>query len=84
MSRPSRWSDERKANREQADWIVGWVRKNGPASTSQIIEALKHEGRAVRAHLLQRALRKSQFIHQAGRTDGPKGAVTIWEWRVED
>jgi hypothetical protein len=45
MARPSRWSDERKANREQADWIVGWLRINGPATTSEIIQALEAEGR---------------------------------------
>ena len=84
MARPSRWSDERKANHEQADWIVGWLRKNGPASTSQIIEVLEHQGRPVSAHVLQRALRKSPFIHPAGRAEGEKGAVTIWEWKVGD
>ena len=84
MARPSRWSEERNAHREQANWIVGWLRLNGPASTIEIITALEREGREVRAHILQRALRKSPFIHQKGRTEGDKGKVSIWEWRVEE
>lgn len=84
MARPSRWSEERNAHREQANWIVGWLRLNGPASTIEIITALEREGREVRAHILQRALRKSPFIHQKGRTEGEKGKVSIWEWRVEE
>ena len=84
MARPSRWSEERNALREQANWIVGWLRLNGPASTIEIITALEREGREVRAHILQRALRKSPFIHQRGRTEGEKGKVSIWEWRVEE
>ena len=84
MARPSRWSEERNAHREQANWIVGWLRLNGPASTIEIITALEQEGREVRAHILQRALCKSPFIHQKGRTEGEKGKVSIWEWRVEE
>ena len=70
MARPSRWSDERKANREQAEWIVRWLRENGPATTPEIITALQDAGRDVRAHILQRALRRSPFVHQEGRDTG--------------
>ena len=84
MGRPSRWSDERKANREQAEWIVGWLRTNGPATTPQIIDALTAEGRDVRAHILQRALRKSPFVHHIGAQQGPKGKVSLWAWGVEE
>ncbi len=84
MGRPSRWSDERKANREQAEWIVGWLRLNGPATTPQIIEALEAEGRDVRAHILQRALRKSPFVHRIGSQSGQKGTVSLWAWGVEE
>ena len=80
MARPSRWSEERKANREQAEWIVGWLRKNGPATTPEIIEALEAEGRAVRAHILQRALRKSPFVHRIGSAEGERGTVSRWAW----
>ena len=83
MARPSRWSDERKANREQAEWIVGWLRVNGPATTPEIIEALEAEGRDVRAHILQRALRRSPFVHRIGSEQGQKGAVSLWAWGVE-
>ena len=84
MGRPSRWSDERKANREQAEWIVGWLRTNGPATTPQIIEALEAAGRDVRAHILQRALRKSPFVHRIGTEPGQKGTVSLWAWGVEE
>lgn len=83
MARPSRWSDERNATREQAEWIVRWLRENGPATTPQIIAALEQEGRDVRAHILQRALRRSPFIHQEGRQQGERGSVSVWVWRVE-
>lgn len=84
MPRPSRWSDERKANREQADWIVKWLRSNGPATTLQIIEALEQAGRGVHAHVLQRALRRSPFVHNVGSEEGPRGRVSRWMFAVED
>ena len=84
MARPSRWSEERKANREQAEWIVGWLRKNGPATTPEIIEALEAEGRAVRAHILQRALRKSPFVHRIGSAEGARGTVSRWAWGLDE
>lgn len=83
MARPSRWSDERKANQEQAEWIVRWLRENGPATTPEIITALQDAGRDVRAHILQRALRRSPFVHQEGRETGERGSVSVWAWRVE-
>jgi len=83
MARPSRWSDERKANREQAEWIVRWLRENGPATTPQIIAALEEAGREVRAHILQRALRRSPFVHQEGQEAGERGSVSVWAWRIE-
>ncbi len=84
MPRPSRWSDERKANREQADWIVGWLRTNGPATTPEIIQALEAVGREVRAHILQRALRKSPFVQRIGSVEGERGTVSRWAWGVEE
>tara|TARA_B100000900_G_scaffold145586_1_gene123389 strand:+ start:3822 stop:4088 length:267 start_codon:yes stop_codon:yes gene_type:complete len=84
MPRPSRWSDERKANREQADWIVGWLRINGPATTPEIIQALEAEGREVRAHILQRALRKSPFVQRIGSVEGERGTVSRWAWSIEE
>ena len=84
MPRPSRWSDERKANREQADWIVGWLRTTGPATTPEIIQALEAEGRQVRAHILQRALRKSPFVQRIGSAEGERGTVSRWAWGFEE
>ena len=84
MSRPSRWSEERQAIREQASWIVRWLRDNGPATTSEIIAALETEGRDVRAHVLQRALRKSPYVHLLGRVEGERGPVSRWAWAVEE
>ena len=84
MPRPSRWSDERKANREQADWIVGWLRTNGPATTPEIIQALEAVGREVLAHILQRALRKSPFVQRIGSVEGERGTVSRWAWGVEE
>ncbi len=83
MARPSRWSEERQAVREQAAWIVGWLRDHGPASTSTIVAALEAEGREVRAHILQRALRRSPFVHHIGKTEGEHGEVSVWAWGVE-
>ena len=84
MGRPSRWSEERKANREQAEWVVGWLRKNGPATTPEIIRAMEAEGRDVRAHILQRALRKSPFGHRVGSEEGERGTVSRWAWGLEE
>ena len=84
MGRPSRWSEERKANREQAEWVVGWLRKNGPATTPEIIQAMEAEGRDVRAHILQRALRKSPFVHRVGSEEGERGTVSHWAWGIEE
>lgn len=84
MARPSRWSDERRAVREQASWIVGWLRMHGPATTSEIVTAMEAEGRDVMAHILQRALRKSPYVHHLGRVEGPRGSVSRWAWAVEE
>ena len=83
MARPSRWSAERQENREQAEWIVGWLRTNGPATTSAIVAALEAAGRAVRAHVLQRALRRSPFVHLVGKEEGERGPVSVWAWSIE-
>ena len=83
MARPSRWSAERQENREQAEWIVGWLRTNGPATTPAIVAALEAAGREVRAHVLQRALRRSPFVHLVGKEEGERGPVGVWAWSIE-
>ena len=57
-----RWTEERRNNQKQADWIVGWLRDNGPATIREIVAALQNQGRDVQAHIIRRALIKSQFI----------------------
>ena len=47
-----RWTEERRLQREHADWIVGHLRVHGPMTTREIIEALSSEGRPVQAHIL--------------------------------
>ena len=57
-----RWTEEKRLQRQQADWIVGYIRRNGPLTTRELIEVMKSEGKVVEAHILNRALRKSPFI----------------------
>ena len=40
-----RWTEERRLQREQADWIVGFLRENGPPTTREIIDAMKVDGK---------------------------------------
>jgi hypothetical protein len=67
-----RWTPERQRTLREADWIVGWLRENGPASTREITEAMQHKGLELRAHVLNKALRKSPFIIHCGfqKVDG--------------
>ena len=61
-----RWTEERRQNRIEADWIVAWLRDNGPATIREIVQALEAAGRDVKAHVIRRALQKSQFIEKTG------------------
>ena len=65
----SRWTEERRQNRIQADWIVAWLRDNGPATIRDIVRALEGAGRDVKAHIIRRALQKSQFIEKTGEIE---------------
>ncbi len=64
-----RWTEERRQNRIQADWIVGWLRDNSPATIREIVRALETAGRDVKAHIIRRALQKSQFIEKTGEVE---------------
>ena len=64
-----RWTEERRQNRIEADWIVAWMRDNGPATIREIVAALEAAGRDVKAHVIRRALQKSQFIEKAGEIE---------------
>ena len=78
-----RWTEDKRLQRQQADWIVGYLRKNGPLTTRQIIEALRENNRSVEAHIITRALRKSQFIHLQRRIDIDGESHSVWEFRVD-
>ena len=75
-----RWTEEKRLQRQQADWIVGYIRRNGPLTTRELIEAMNSEGKTVEAHILNRALRKSPFItSQLESIDGED----FFMWRFE-
>ena len=79
-----RWTEEKRLQRQQADWIVGYLRENGPLTTREVIEALRKHGRGVESHVITRALRKSQFIHLKMRIDVDGEFHSVWEFRVDD
>ena len=64
-----RWTEERRQNRIEADWIVAWLRDNGPATIREIVAALEAAGRCVKAHVIRRALQKSPFISKSGEIE---------------
>jgi len=64
-----RWTEERRQNRLEADWIVGWLRDNSPATIREIVTALELAGRDVKAHIIRRALQKSQFVEKTGELE---------------
>ena len=73
-----RWSEERRNNQQQAEWIVAWLRENGPATIRQIVDALNEAGREVKAHIIQRALIKSPFVTKAGETSIDGEIHALW------
>jgi hypothetical protein len=75
-----RWTAERQRTLKEADWIVGWLRQNGPASTRSIIQAMETEEIELRANVLNKALRKSPFIVHCGyqKLDGVE--VSLWDF----
>ena len=79
-----RWTEERRLQREHADWIVGYLRIHGPLTTREIIQALEREGRPVQAHILSRALRKSPFVTCVEKriVDGQQHSV--WAFQIDD
>ena len=64
-----RWTEERRQNRIEANWIVAWLRDNGPATIREIVTALEGAGRDVKAHVIRRALQKSQFVEKTGEIE---------------
>ena len=80
-----RWTPERQRTLKEADWIVGWLRVNGPSTTRALAQAMEHEGIELRAHVLNKALRKSPFIVHAGYEVVEGASLSVWKWsRGED
>jgi hypothetical protein len=79
-----RWTEERRHQLKHADGLVGYLTKNGPLTTREIIEALRDHERNVESHIITRALRKSQFIHLQKRIDIDGESHSVWEFRVDD
>ena len=79
-----RWTEERRLQREHADWIVGHLRVHGPLTTREIIQALEREKRTIQAHILSRALRKSPFVVCVEKriVDGQQHSV--WAFHIDD
>ena len=78
-----RWSVERRNNQQQAEWIVAWLRENGPATIRQIVGALNDAGREVKAHIIQRALIKSPFVAKAGETSVDGEIHSLWVFSTD-
>ena len=78
-----RWTEERRQNQQQAEWIVAWLRENGPATIRQIVEALTDAGRAVKAHIIQRALIKSPFVIKSGEINIDGDIHSVWAFSVD-
>ena len=78
-----RWSEERRSNQQQAEWIVAWLRENGPATIRQIVSALNEAGREVKAHIIQRALLKSPFVSKAGEASVDGEIHSLWVFSTD-
>ncbi len=79
-----RWTEERRVQREHADWIVGHLRTNGPQTTREIIQALEKEGRPVQAHILSRALRKSPFVMCVDKLIVDGQQQSVWAFQIDE
>ena len=79
-----RWTEERRLQREHADWIVGYLRTHGPQTTREIIQALEQEGRPVQAHILSRALRKSPFVTCVEKRIVDGQQQSVWTFHIGD
>ena len=78
--RRKRWTPERQRTLKEADWVVGWLRQNGPATTRQIVRAMQDGGFEVRAHVLNKALRRSQFIVHCGQKEVEGTQLSVWDF----
>ena len=79
-----RWTPERQRTLKEADWIVGWLRANGPSTTRALTQAMENEGIELRAHVLNIALRKSPFIVHAGYEMVDGASLSVWKFSPEE
>lgn len=79
-----RWTPERQRTLREADWIVGWLRDNGPSTTREITKAMENEGLELRAHVLSKALRKSPFIIQCGSKVIDGVPLSVWMFDLNE
>ncbi len=79
----NRWTEEKRNNRIEAEWIVSWLRDNSPATIKEIISALNDNGKDVKAHIIRRALIKSQFVTSEGYKIIDGDRHTIWTFTSE-
>ena len=79
-----RWTEEKRITREAVTWIHLMLQERGPMSTREIIDPLEAEGRPVRVHELQRALRRAEHVHPVDEREGPRGKITVWAWEIRD
>jgi len=79
-----RWTEERRMQREHAEWIVGYLRVHGPMTTRAIIEALSLEGRPIEAHILSRALRKSPFVSCVDKVIVDGQQQSVWAFQIDE
>ena len=79
-----RWTKERRQNRVEAEWIVSWLRDNSPATIREIVENLKINGKDVKAHVIRRALLKSQFVEMSGSKIIAGERHTLWSFNTSD
>ena len=76
----NRWTQERRQNRLEAEWIVSWLRDNSPATVREIIGALNSNGKKVKPHVIRRALFKSQFVEMVGEKEIDGERHTLWSF----
>ena len=79
-----RWTEERRLQREHADWIVGHLRVHGPLTTREIIQALEREQRPIQAYILSRALRKSPFVVCVEKRIVDGQQQSVWAFHIDD
>ena len=57
-----RWTEERRLQREQADWIVGFLRETWADDNQRNHRRIVFGRQTHQAHIISRALRKSPFV----------------------